>query len=306
MRTFRQVLPRLSKWGAIGLAGLLAVSCAIQDPPALVEIGKARKALDDAKKAGAIERNPAKVDELERRYLQARGTFYACNDAQALQQARDIAAEAAALVGAPPRALAGQLVARLTVQPQGRIGEGIRMDASASSSPSNDPLTYTWDFGDGTPPAKLTFPVTTHPYSRPGTYTVRVTVEDGKGGAASAAAPVEIGGALSLSDAGGALFAFGSAALTPAGKRQLAPLVQQLRANPNQRAHIIGHTDSVGSDRGNLTLSQRRAQSVLNYLVSQGVRRQNLTAEGRGKRELKVPEPPLRNPQNRRVEIVLK
>src|SRR5262249_5244308 len=159
--------------------GLFLAGCVIQDPPAITEIRKARVALDDARKAGAADREPGKFAALEKRYLQARGVFYACNDAEAIRLAQSIVAELAqAPPAVPPRALAcPPPVARLTVPERVQAGEAVPMDASASSTQSGQ-ATYTWDFGDGTPPATFTFPRTTHAYARAGNYTVKLTVDD--------------------------------------------------------------------------------------------------------------------------------
>ncbi|MDR7694199.1 OmpA family protein [Riemerella anatipestifer] len=71
---------------------------------------------------------------------------------------------------------------------------------------------------------------------------------------------------------------------------------------------VIGATDTRGSDAYNQKLSQRRAESVVRYLVGKGVPSYMLTAEGRGKKDLKYPEcnpytkcPEWKNEANRRV-----
>lgn len=71
----------------------------------------------------------------------------------------------------------------------------------------------------------------------------------------------------------------------------------------SKRFLIEGHTDSSGSSSYNLELSQRRADSVANYLVSQGVPRDRLETRGFGSQQ------PIGSsaaaPENRRVEAVL-
>ena len=71
----------------------------------------------------------------------------------------------------------------------------------------------------------------------------------------------------------------------------------------NMRFRIEGHTDSVGTRASNLALSQRRAQSVADFLVAMGVGRERLEVIGYG------PDRPLPGTrgsagENRRVEAV--
>ncbi len=61
-------------------------------------------------------------------------------------------------------------------------GQTITFDGSGSNSPDGDPLTYTWDFNDGTPVVTTSTPTETHSYDYDGTYVVSLTVNDGHGG----------------------------------------------------------------------------------------------------------------------------
>lgn len=89
------------------------------------------------------------------------------------------------------------------------------------------------------------------------------------------------------------------------------PVLDEIAAwlidNPERTALIEGYTDKRGTDAYNLVLSQRRADSVLNYLVGKGVDKSRLTAEGHGKGQFtegKTQEEVYQ--QNRRVVITLK
>lgn len=100
-------------------------------------------------------------------------------------------------------------------------------------------------------------------------------------------------------------FETGSARLTAAAAAQARVFGQalQLPQLANMRFRIEGHTDAVGSRAMNLDLSQRRAQSVADFLVAMGVPRNRLEVRGYG------PDRPLEgtggaNAQNRRVEAV--
>lgn len=66
----------------------------------------------------------------------------------------------------------------------------------------------------------------------------------------------------------------------------LDELVRTLRDNPTLEIELGSHTDSRGIDIYNLDLSQRRAHSVVNYLVSRGISRSRLTAKGYGETQL--------------------
>lgn len=80
----------------------------------------------------------------------------------------------------------------------------------------------------------------------------------------------------------GVTFEFNSATLTAESKPILDEVAADLKKNPRLKILLEGHTDSVGNDAYNLKLSQRRAASVREYLVEQGVNPANLTSEGFG------------------------
>jgi len=61
----------------------------------------------------------------------------------------------------------------------------VTFSSAGSSDPEGDSLTYTWDFGDGTPPVSTTSTIVSHPYLWGGAFTATLTVSDGKGGTAS-------------------------------------------------------------------------------------------------------------------------
>jgi len=61
----------------------------------------------------------------------------------------------------------------------------VTFSSAGSSDPDGDPLIYTWDFGDGTPPVSTTGTTVSHTYLWGGTFTATLTVSDGRGGTAS-------------------------------------------------------------------------------------------------------------------------
>ena len=77
-------------------------------------------------------------------------------------------------------------------------------------------------------------------------------------------------------------YEFGSWELLPQSLVSLDSLVQVLMLNPTITIEIMSHTDHVGSDQFNFELSQKRAQSVVDYLIEKGISPQRLVAKGYG------------------------
>lgn len=105
------------------------------------------------------------------------------------------------------------------------------------------------------------------------------------------------------------LFDFGSADLRPTAGNSLDTLVELLSSSKSP-VEIIGHTDSVGSDDANQTLSEERAAAVSEYLVKNGVDKSRITTSGKGASEPVADnthpdgrDNPEGRQQNRRVEI---
>jgi len=101
-------------------------------------------------------------------------------------------------------------------------------------------------------------------------------------------------------------FATRKAIIKPESFPLLDEVAQALKDNPTIQVRIEGHTDSQGSDRVNLKLSRKRAQSVRAYLVGKGIDPSRMVAEGYGEG---VPIADNRTAggraQNRRVEFVI-
>ena len=81
----------------------------------------------------------------------------------------------------------------------------------------------------------------------------------------------------------GAHFAFDKSNLTAAARDTLQQAVRLLKEHADVRVEIEGHTDSVGTVKYNQLLSERRANSVKAYLVSQGISESRITTKGFGK-----------------------
>jgi outer membrane protein OmpA-like peptidoglycan-associated protein len=102
------------------------------------------------------------------------------------------------------------------------------------------------------------------------------------------------------------LFDTGSYTLKPAARERLARISGIVLAYPDLRLEIEGHTDSVGSDTYNQTLSEKRAASVRDYLVNSNVSINNVIARGFGKtRPVADNSTASGRKLNRRVEMIV-
>lgn len=80
-------------------------------------------------------------------------------------------------------------------------------------------------------------------------------------------------------------FEFDSDKLTSDSKSELDKLFSLLANNPTVNVEIQGHTDSKGSDSYNRKLSQKRAESVRNYIIKKGIEAKRITAVGYGEKQ---------------------
>ncbi|MDA8523572.1 OmpA family protein [Acidovorax sp. NCPPB 4044] len=105
---------------------------------------------------------------------------------------------------------------------------------------------------------------------------------------------------------GDVLFAFNKAELSAQATPRLDKLANFLRQFPDRKLIIEGHTDSVGGDAYNQSLSERRAQAVQSALVQRGVAPDRIVARGYGKTYPVAENGSAEGrAMNRRVEIVI-
>ena len=100
------------------------------------------------------------------------------------------------------------------------------------------------------------------------------------------------------------LFDLGQATLRSGVRADLTDLASSLRNYPDHDAVIVGHASTDGSAATNMSLSERRAAAVEDFLVGQGVSAVRLQAYGRGENE-PLAGIPGESPENRRVEIAI-
>lgn len=105
---------------------------------------------------------------------------------------------------------------------------------------------------------------------------------------------------------GDVLFATGRAELTGSAPEGLRKLASFLEEYPDRSIVIEGHTDSVGTDQFNMSLSQRRADAVQSFLVDQGVDAGRMRAVGKGEGSpIASNDDDTGRQQNRRVEVII-
>jgi outer membrane protein OmpA-like peptidoglycan-associated protein len=94
-------------------------------------------------------------------------------------------------------------------------------------------------------------------------------------------APIEAGEAIRLNNI---FFDFGLAELRPESFPELLRLVRFLNEHPKVAIELAGHTDNIGNDEANQTLSEARVTAVRAYLVEQGISHERMKAVGHGKK----------------------
>ena len=102
----------------------------------------------------------------------------------------------------------------------------------------------------------------------------------------------------------GVLFDFNKSTLQPASDPVLQQILDLLKKNPTQKIEVQGHTDNVGGDAYNQTLSEARAKAIVTWLTQHGIAADLLTAKGFGKtKPIADNATDAGRAKNRRVEI---
>jgi len=115
--------------------------------------------------------------------------------------------------------------------------------------------------------------------------------------------PIEVGQVFRLNNV---FFDFDKYDLRPASYAELNRLLDFLNEHPTIEIEMSAHTDSRGSDEYNFTLSDNRARSVTQYLLSKGIDKSRIRSQGYGETKPEVPNDTDENRQlNRRVEFTI-
>jgi adhesin transport system outer membrane protein len=118
--------------------------------------------------------------------------------------------------------------------------------------------------------------------------------------------PVKLEQPLKVTFPASALFDFDKAVLKSEGKKGLDNLMTKIKGVDVEIYIVVGHTDSIGAEDYNQKLSERRADSVKAYFVSQGVPHIKVRTEGRGETmPVASNKTAVGRSQNRRVEVTV-
>lgn len=99
-------------------------------------------------------------------------------------------------------------------------------------------------------------------------------------------------------------YASGGSRLNADARAQLTTIVPSLKYNPSVRISIFGYSDNIGAADANLALSQKRADRVKEFFVSEGIPSEQMSARGRGETNFVAPNTTRAGrEQNRRIEI---
>jgi len=102
-------------------------------------------------------------------------------------------------------------------------------------------------------------------------------------------------------------FDTGKAVLKPESKNSISQIVALMKENTDLKVAVEGHTDDVGTPQSNQTLSEKRAQAVVDAIVKEGVDGKRLSAAGLGQtRPIADNKTEEGKAKNRRVELVKK
>jgi peptidoglycan-associated lipoprotein len=144
------------------------------------------------------------------------------------------------------------------------------MLSAPATDPDGDTITYTWSAPAGTFSSQNGLNTTWTAPPQEGNYPLTVTANDGRGGIAtnSITIPVMRKAAITFDDVH---FDFDKSNLKPEAIRILDDAVMKLQANPTLTVTIEGHTDSIGTAEYNLSLGERRANAVRDYLLNRGI-----------------------------------
>jgi len=184
-------------------------------------------------------------------------------------------------------------------------GGTIQLQAKASD-PDGDKLNYTWTSTGGSVSGSGETATFNAADVRAGSYTVTVTVDDGRGGKASCSMTVYVSERLSVTKEKCGYFDPRGARVDNCAKAILDDLAVRMKNDPKLKANIIGYTDGSRNETSRKALGEKRAKAVADYLEKQGVETSRLMiTDGGANNPVGDNKTNAGRKLNRRVEIEL-
>jgi outer membrane protein OmpA-like peptidoglycan-associated protein len=184
-------------------------------------------------------------------------------------------------------------------------GGSIELRANAAD-PDGDQLSYTWTSTAGVVSGSGNTATFNAADVKAGSYTVTVTVDDGRGGKASCSMTVNVSERLSVTKENCGYFNPSAARVDNCAKAVLDDLAVRMKNDPKLRANIIGYTDDSRAETRSKGLGEKRAKAVADYLEKQGVETSRITTtDGGANNPVGDNKTAAGRKLNRRVEIEL-
>jgi OOP family OmpA-OmpF porin len=273
------------------------------------ELPEAAQAVENAQKAGKDEVCPDEFQAAACRMKEAYRTYWACRTEEAITMAREATAMAKALCPPPaactltasPKEIVKGKSSTLTFTTSGTVksamldGEEVPVAGATKTVSPMATTTYTGECSGvgGTKEASVTVNVVPTPQPAPELAPTSST--------ASAQPKVIEKMTLKVN------FDFDKYSIKKADEAELKKAVEFVKKYPDAKVKINGHTDSIGTEKYNQKLSERRANAVKNYLLHKGVsNKTDITTAGYGEtKSIASNKTAKGRAENRRAEILI-
>ena len=277
------------------------------------ELPEAAKAVEDAQKAGKDKLCPDEFQAAKNRMEEAYRTYWACRTEEAIKMAKEATAMAKALCPPPaavsltasPAEIEKGKSSTLTLKTSGTVksamldGQEVPITGATKTVSPTVTTTYTGQVTGvgGTQTAKATVTVTSPPPpppppTPPPTPTPPPPTPTPK-----------VLDKMTLR----VNFDFDKFTIRKADEVDLKKAIEFVKKYPNANVKIEGHTDSIGSDKYNQKLSEKRAEAIQNYLIEKGaVKKTDISTVGYGESKPVADNKTSKGrAENRRAEILI-
>ncbi len=286
----------MSKTSFLSVACVLAMGCSEAVPP---ELADARQAYADAEQGPAAQVNPAGLHEAAKALTKAEATY---EDEGATFKAQDrayIAARKAKIAETQARTMqAEQQTAKVRAQTRAMEQAALQQLGSTKRDLQGQIKSQQ---------NQLQSQQQILEQERERRQQAEKLAEQARADLARIAQVGETERGTVITLPGNLFFASGKSELLPSAQAKMSQVAQVLvTTSPDATMQVEGHTDSQGAEKYNQQLSEQRAQTVREYLVSRGVAADRITSKGLGESQpIADNKSPEGRANNRRVEIIV-